>query len=156
MIGLGVIRFLRLAGAGRIVAIEPSRKKAELALAMGADTVIDLAGRDATLKAVLAETEGRGAPIVFECAGAPSAFRDAPSYALKGGQVVLAGFCEEEVGVCPLDWILRGIEIKAILGYYDEFEEVLRHLEKGISTPSASSRRGCRWRRLRRKGFAAS
>jgi (R,R)-butanediol dehydrogenase/meso-butanediol dehydrogenase/diacetyl reductase len=132
MIGLGVIRFLRLAGAGRIIAVEPSKGKAELAGEMGADILIEPSGdREETIEAVLDETEGMGAPIVFECAGVPSAFRDAPDYARKGGQVVLAGFCEKEVGVRPLGWILRGIEIKAILGYYDEFRDVIRYLRKG-------------------------
>jgi (R,R)-butanediol dehydrogenase / meso-butanediol dehydrogenase / diacetyl reductase len=131
MIGLGVVRFLKLAGAGRIIVVEPSRKKSGIALRIGADTSIDpSAGRSGTLEAIQALTDGLGAPVVFECAGVPPAFKDAAYYARKGGQVIVAGFCEEEVGIRPLDWILRGIEFKAILGYYDEFDEVLRYLQE--------------------------
>ncbi|MBN1499975.1 MAG: alcohol dehydrogenase catalytic domain-containing protein [Spirochaetes bacterium] len=132
MIGLGVISFLKMMKAGRIITVEPCRVKAELALRSGADAVIDPSlGRKETLEDVLKEMESPGAPVVFECAGVASAFRDAPEYAVKGGQVILAGFCEQEVGVRPIDWILREIEVKAILGYYDEFSEVMKYLGNG-------------------------
>ncbi len=131
MIGLGLVRFLKLAGAGRIVALEPSAHKAALARDMGADEVIDPSrGREESLQALLAESEGLGFPLVFECSGVASVFQDASRYARKGGQLVLVGFCESEVGVRPLDWILKELEVKAILGYYDEFADVIEALER--------------------------
>lgn len=131
MIGLGLLRFLRLAGAGRIVAVEPSTLKAKLAKDMGADRVIDPSrGRENIAKALLDESEGLGFPLVFECSGVASVFQDASLYARKGGQLVLVGFCESEVGVRPLDWILKELEVKAILGYYDEFRDVISALER--------------------------
>lgn len=131
MIGMGLVRFLKLAGAGRIVAVEPSAQKAELALKLGADIVIDPSrGRGESLHAILAESDGMGFPLVFECSGVASVFMDANLYARKGGQVVLVGFCEEEVGVRPLDWVLKELEVKAILGYYDEFSDVIEALER--------------------------
>jgi (R,R)-butanediol dehydrogenase / meso-butanediol dehydrogenase / diacetyl reductase len=138
MIGLGLICFLKLAGARRIVAFEPSPAKAELAGRLGADRVLDPSGgREGSLRAVLAESGGLGFPLVFECSGVASAFRDASTYARKGGQVVVVGFCETEVGVRPLDWILKEIEVKAILGYYDEFQDVIAALERK-EIPAAS------------------
>lgn len=132
MIGLGVIRFLKLTGAARVVVIEPSASKAALARELGADTVIDPSdGSVATLAAVLAQTDGIGAPVVFECSGVASSFQASASYTRKGGQVILAGFCEDEVPISPLNWIMREIEVKAILGYYDEFADVVRSLDRG-------------------------
>jgi (R,R)-butanediol dehydrogenase/meso-butanediol dehydrogenase/diacetyl reductase len=129
MIGLGLIRFLKLSGAGRTVVIEPSEAKAKLARELGADLAIDPSpGRDATMKAILDQSEGIGFPLVFECSGVASSFRDAPLFARKGGQAAIVGFCETEVGVIPRDWILREIEVKAILGYYEEFREVIQSL----------------------------
>jgi (R,R)-butanediol dehydrogenase / meso-butanediol dehydrogenase / diacetyl reductase len=131
MIGLGLVRFLKLSGAGRIVAVEPSAFKADLAKNMGADLVIDPSrGREECLRALLAASEGLGFPLVFECSGVASVFQDASLYTRKGGQLVLVGFCETEVGVRPLDWILKELEVKAILGYYDEFRDVIEALER--------------------------
>jgi (R,R)-butanediol dehydrogenase/meso-butanediol dehydrogenase/diacetyl reductase len=131
MIGLGLVRFLKLAGAGRIVTVEPSAAKAELARAMGAEAVIDPSrGRENIVQALLDESEGLGFPLVFECSGVASVFKDASLYTRKGGQLVLVGFCETEVGVTPLDWILKELEVKAILGYYDEFRTVIEALER--------------------------
>jgi len=131
MIGLGLIRFLKLAGAGRMVAVEPSTLKAKLARNMGADLVLDPSrGREETLRELLDLSEGRGFPIVFECSGVAAVFHDASLYTRKGGQLVLVGFCETEVGVKPLDWILKELEVKAILGYYDEFRNVIEALER--------------------------
>lgn len=131
MIGLGLVRFLKLAGAARIVTVEPSAAKAELARAMGAEAVIDPSrGREESLRELLALSGGMGFPLVFECSGVASVFQDANLYARKGGQLVLVGFCENEVGVRPLDWILKELEVKAILGYYDEFRDVIEALER--------------------------
>lgn len=131
MIGLGLVRFLKLSGAGRIVAVEPSALKAGVARDMGADLVIDPSrGREESLKELLAESEGMGFPLVFECSGVASAFKDASLYTRKGGQLVLVGFCETEVEVRPFDWVLKELEVKAILGYYDEFRDVIEALER--------------------------
>jgi len=132
MIGLGVARFLYCEGAKRIVVIEPSRIKSEVARLLGADAVLDPSDRMRPIqKEVAFHTGGSGADIVFECAGTAASFRSAADYAKRGGQVILAGFCEEEVAVSPLSWIMREIEVKAILGYYDEFSEVLASLARG-------------------------
>lgn len=85
MIGLALVRFLKLGGAGSIVIVEPSASKAALARDLGADVTIDPSrGPEESLRAILAESEGPGFPLVFECSGVASVFKDASHYARKG------------------------------------------------------------------------
>lgn len=132
MIGLGLVILLKLEGAGKIMVVEPSTIKAAKAAALGADLVIDPSkGHAATLEAVRSSTDGLGAEIVFECSGVAVSFREAPAMVRKGGQVILVGFCERDVTIRPIDWILKEIEMKAILGYYNEFKNVLEIMQQG-------------------------
>jgi threonine dehydrogenase-like Zn-dependent dehydrogenase len=131
MIGLGVVEFLRIAEAGRIIVAEPSPPKRQLAEELGADYVFD-PGTDARAyeQRVLEITRGIGPDIVFECSGNPAAFQDALRCVRKGGQVVAVGFGDSDVPLDLLGMILKEIELKAILGYYDEFTRVLDFLRR--------------------------
>ena len=128
MIGLGTIAFLRLGGAGRVVVADFSKAKLELARRMGADELLQPQDEKDLVAHVRELTDGRGPDIVFECAGTASTFRLAPQCVRKGGQVILAGFCEQDVPINPLSLVLRAIELKAVLGYHDDFAEVVRFL----------------------------
>jgi threonine dehydrogenase-like Zn-dependent dehydrogenase len=68
--GFGCLQAARAAGAGRTIAIGRRKEALDLALRLGADAVIDASAED-PVAAVLALTGGRGADIVFECAGGP-------------------------------------------------------------------------------------
>ena len=48
----------------------------------------------------------------------------------KGGQVIIVGFGVKKVPLDLLKVILKEIELKAILGYYDDFNFVLEYLSK--------------------------
>ncbi len=131
MIGLGVIEFLRIAGAGKIIVVEISEKKAELAKSLGADFVINpLVEGEGTGQKILELTNGIGPDIVFECGGNPVTFQCSFDYVKRGGQVILIGFCEKDVPISPLKLILKELEIKAALGYYEEFSNVIGFLSE--------------------------
>jgi len=68
--GFGCLQAVRAAGAGRTVAIGRRKEALDLALRLGADFVIDASAGD-PVAAVREFTGGRGADIVFECAGGP-------------------------------------------------------------------------------------
>ena len=70
---------------------------------------------------------------VANAIGVGASFKTAANYARKGGQVILAGFCEDEVPISPLDWIMREIEVKAILGYYDGVRRAQKEPERPAS-----------------------
>ena len=132
MIGLGTIQFLKLAGAGRIIALEISEAKAGLALKAGADIVLDPLKEGEGLQAhILDLTDGVGAEVVYECSGVPFGFQNAMYFAKSGGQVMIVGIVDKEVAFTPFRMVLTEIEMKAVLGYYDEFDYVIRFLSQG-------------------------
>lgn len=130
MIGLGTVAFLRQAGAGLVAAADRSSAKLELARRLGADVTLPVNDETDLVARVHELTEGRGPDRVFECAGTPAAFRLAPRLVKKGGQVVLVGFCDEDVTINPLDLVMRAVELKAVLGYHDDFGDVVRFLAR--------------------------
>ena len=88
-VGLNAIQGARLAGAGRIVAIDLIPKKLEDACAFGAtDAILASDGNPVEkLHALL----GKGADAVFVAVGATAAFNSAPSLLAPGGRGVLVG-----------------------------------------------------------------
>jgi (R,R)-butanediol dehydrogenase / meso-butanediol dehydrogenase / diacetyl reductase len=141
MIGLGVLQFLKLGGAGKIICLEISSKKSELAMKMGADAVFNsLAEGEDLVDTIYKLTDGIGADIVFECAGVPVAFQTCVNYAKSGGQVMLVGINDKDVPISSFAMALKEIEMRAVLGYYDEYKYVIELLEKGkIDTASLIS-----------------
>jgi threonine dehydrogenase-like Zn-dependent dehydrogenase len=132
-IGLGVIQFLRLGGARKIVVVEISEAKRRLACSMGADMALDPAKEGEGLRdKVLEATQGLGAHFVFECAGVPQAVRSSYSLVRGGGQVLLVGIADTDVPIQPLNLALGEVGMKATLGYWDEFPLVLDFLRKGL------------------------
>jgi threonine dehydrogenase-like Zn-dependent dehydrogenase len=92
-VGLSAIALLKLSGAAQVLAIGAPASRLELARAMGADTVLDLAGstREQRLEIVRDATHGEGADIVIEAAGAASAVDEGLDLARDGGRYVIAG-----------------------------------------------------------------
>ena len=90
MIGLLVIQALRLAGAGRIIAVDIEPEKLALARRLGADETIDASDADAAAE-VLRLTGGRGADAAFEVVGVPPTVDAAVRSVRKGGSVTLVG-----------------------------------------------------------------
>ncbi|GAA2080533.1 Zn-dependent alcohol dehydrogenase [Streptomyces albiaxialis] len=92
-VGLATLQSARLAGAGRVVAVDVSEKKEELARAAGAtDFVVAGAEPSATAKAVRAVTEGRrGADVAVECVGRAETIRAAWDSTRRGGRTTVVG-----------------------------------------------------------------
>lgn len=132
MIGLGVIAFLKLAGAGKIISLEISAEKSKLASRMGADIVLNpVAEGEGLMTKIFALTDGVGADIVFECAGVPAAFQSCMNLVRSGGQVMIVGINDKEVAINPFLLVLKEVEMKGVLGYYDEYTYVLEYLRRG-------------------------
>jgi L-iditol 2-dehydrogenase len=106
MIGLFIIQALRLAGCGRIIAVDVAAGKLELARQLGADEVINSGAKDA-LAEVLALTRGRGADAVFEAVGLGPTVDLAVRAARKGGSVTLVGNLSPKVEL-PLQAAVTG------------------------------------------------
>lgn len=98
-VGLAAVQGARLAGAGRIIAVDPNAARRAMAERMGATVLCDPKAED---PAALAKslTSGRGADVVIECAGVAAGFRTSVEAVRPGGQVVWLGKVgvQEEVG----------------------------------------------------------
>ena len=112
-IGLSVIQGCRIAGAGRVIAVDTAAWKLDLAARLGATDVVD-AGAGNPVPAVIAMTAG-GADYAFEAIGTPATVRQAVRMARKGGTIVMIGVVPAGVNVeLPgADIVLRE---KTILG----------------------------------------
>ncbi len=88
-VGLCAVQGARLAGAGPIIAVDPSVEKADLARRLGATDVLepeaDIARR------IRALTGGRGVDHAIECVGRADTIRMAWSVTRRGGQATVVG-----------------------------------------------------------------
>ena len=104
-VGLSAIAFARLRGAALVVAIGAPAARLELARRMGADVTLSLASDppDAREARVRELTEGRGADVIIECAGHPSAIPEGFRLLRDGGTYVIAGHYTDagEVAINP-------------------------------------------------------
>lgn len=130
-IGLGVIQFLRRGGARKIIVVEPSPVKRNLALQLKADAALDPHQEQDNLQSrVLEMTEGLGAEMVFECAGAPQAIQVSYRLVKRGGQVLLIGVNHGDVSIQPFILTIKEIELKGVFGYGDEFSTVIDFMQQ--------------------------
>ena len=114
-IGLLCMQTARAAGATSVIVSEPAPGRAEAALHLGADAVInplsdDLEGR------VMELTGGAGPQVVFECAAAPSTMEQALDLCAKGGQVVMLAIAWEPTAVLPPNWMAREVRMQSSFG----------------------------------------
>ncbi|WP_024288286.1 zinc-binding dehydrogenase [Cellulomonas sp. KRMCY2] len=99
-IGLCMIQLARIAGATRVVALEPLAHRRAAAAAMGADVVLD-PGTPDIAAAIADATGGRGADVTFEIAGNDAAVGLAVAAARPGSRVVLAGIPADDTTTFP-------------------------------------------------------
>ena len=88
-VGLAVLQSARIAGASKIIAVDVSPEKEELARRAGATDYI--IASDRTPRAVRALTDGRGADVAVECVGRPVTIRAAWESTRRGGRTTVVG-----------------------------------------------------------------
>jgi len=147
-VGLAVIAALRLRGVHPIVAADFSRRRRELAAAVGADVVVDPAEttawqswreaavyRDASRAPQLAPWIPGPAvrpAVVFECVGVPGVLDQLMAAAPRGTRIVVVGVCMEADTIHPMLGISKELNLQFVLGYTpDEFAATLRHIAEG-------------------------
>jgi 2-desacetyl-2-hydroxyethyl bacteriochlorophyllide A dehydrogenase len=132
VIGLGVLQFLRWGGAGKIIVLEISPEKSEVAQRLGADIVLNpLTEGEKLVEKIFEFTDLLGADMVFECSGAQSALQNSIRYLKKGGQIIVIGFQETEISF-DFSWMVHWeVDMKGSLDYdNNEFQSVIEFLEK--------------------------
>ena len=103
-VGLMALLLVRAAGAGRVIVIGAPAARLQLARACGADETIDITTTTAAerIARVLALTNGRGADVVFECAGVPAAVAEGLEMTRTNGRYLIAGHYGD-AGTVPLN-----------------------------------------------------
>jgi len=93
-IGLLTLACLKIAGAGRIWAVEPVAHRREMAKHMGADEVLDPNHADA-VRQIHADTAGRGVDCAIDCATKEHHAEQTTNWAMRAvrnaGRVVITG-----------------------------------------------------------------
>lgn len=129
-IGLSTLQWVRAAGAGTVVAIEPNADRRAMAEALGADHAVEPGTTASEL--VLELTNGLGADVVYECAGRPAAIQVAVELARRGGAVTLVGVPDTDATITPITWLVKEITFNASLAYFhEEFELAMGMMADG-------------------------
>jgi (R,R)-butanediol dehydrogenase/meso-butanediol dehydrogenase/diacetyl reductase len=129
-IGLGTLQWVRAAGAGRVIVVEPNEQRRELALALGAHDVVEPGAPAHEL--VKEHTHGLGADIVYECVGRPFAIQAAVDLARRGGSMCLIGLADEDAAITPAIWLVKEIAVTSSLAYlHEEFEMAMGMIADG-------------------------
>src|SRR5215470_10077291 len=112
-VGLSVVQGCRIAGAGRIIAVDTAAWKLDLARQLGATDTVDASAGNPVAR-VLELTAG-GVDYAFEAIGLPATVRQAVRMTRKGGTTVMVGVVPAGINVeLPgADIVLRE---KSILG----------------------------------------
>jgi len=130
MIGLLAVQAVRLAGATRIIAIDPDDSRLKLAVDMGATMVVNPKTEDAV--AVIRErTEGRGADVALECVGATDPIRTAIAGVRKGGAVTLVGNVTPDIDLPLQSVVTRQIRLQGSCASNGEYPACIALLSAG-------------------------
>lgn len=107
-IGLCAVRLLKILGYGPIVLSEPVKGKRDIALAYGADHVLDPLDKD--FNSQIAQAVPGGFDKVFECAGVMSNVGLAVQLAADGGQVCIVSVMYQPVTL-PAPYMINFKEV---------------------------------------------
>lgn len=129
MIGLLVIQALRLAGCGRILAVDLDPKRLELACRLGADE--GLPASDDVVQEVLQRTHGRGADVALEVVGLTPTVQTAIAVVRKGGQLTLVGNLSPKVELPLQAVVTRELTLHGSCASEGEYPACLNMLARG-------------------------
>lgn len=130
MIGIFLIKLLRLSGASKIITIEINEKRFENAVIAGADHTI-LSGDNKIDDKIKAYTLTRGADLAFEAVGINDAVNVAIESVRKGGKVILIGNITPSIDFPLQKVVTRELKIIGSCAIRGEYNAVLNLLEAG-------------------------
>jgi S-(hydroxymethyl)glutathione dehydrogenase / alcohol dehydrogenase len=115
-VGTSVVQGARVAGASRIIAIDPVAMKRQSALRFGATDQVDPSAGD-PVEQVKALTGGRGVDFAFEAVGAEQLQMQALEMTRRGGTTVLVGVAGRGSGL-SLPTLRMVMEDRTVKGSY--------------------------------------
>ncbi len=129
-VGLLFLALFRAAGAGRVIVVEPSDARRDVAKQMGADVLVDPGAGDA-VAAIREATDGDGASVAVDAVG--SLFEPAVASARRAGRVLLFGMnANASARVRPFDLTRNELTVVGTYVGRDVFPKAIRVLERGL------------------------
>ncbi len=129
-IGLTTLQWVRAAGAGQVIVVEPNPQRRELATRLGAHHVVPPGAEAGQLVREL--THGLGADVAYECVGRPDAIQAAVDLARRGGAMCLIGLADSDAPIVPATWLVKEIRVTAALAYLrEEFDMAMGMMADG-------------------------
>ncbi|MES2463942.1 MAG: galactitol-1-phosphate 5-dehydrogenase [Armatimonadota bacterium] len=130
MIGLLTVQALRLAGCGRVIAIDVDDVKLKTAADLGAAIQINSRTSDAVAQ-VKELTGGRGADVVVEAVGATAPIQTALDSVRKGGTVTLIGNVSPKIELSLQSVVTRQIRLQGSCASSGEYPACIELLGSG-------------------------
>lgn len=139
-IGLATIASLKKLGIDTIIASDPTGKRRDLALQMGASAVFDPTAVDvmAEINGLIAESETLNSEtpiVIFECVGIHTMIPELIEVAPPRSTIVFAGVHTKETSFNPIIGMVKELDIKFTFYYENsEYEAALNYLASGDLT----------------------
>jgi len=130
MIGIFILKLLKISGALKIIAIDNNPKRIELALSVGADYGF-LSTEKNLVDKICELTMGRGADISFEAVGKSETVNLSIEILRKGGKAILVGNTSPEINFPLQKVVTREIKVFGSCANRGEYETVLNLIESG-------------------------
>ncbi|MDZ7371016.1 MAG: galactitol-1-phosphate 5-dehydrogenase [candidate division KSB1 bacterium] len=130
VIGLCLIRSLRLRGCGSIWAVDIDASRLDLAREFGADQAF-LAQDPALFESIRAQTEGRGADAAFDAVGISSSFQTAVACVRRGATITLVGNLALKIDLPLQAVVTQELRLQGSCAIAGEYPAVLAKLAAG-------------------------
>ncbi|MDD4144799.1 MAG: galactitol-1-phosphate 5-dehydrogenase [Prolixibacteraceae bacterium] len=135
MVGIFVIKLLKLFGANKILVIDIDQKKLNLASEYGADVIIN-PGESDTSDIIKKHTKNRGADLSFEVVGIEETVNHCVNNTRKGGTVVLVGNLSPQITFPLQKVVTQEMSILGSCAIKGEYELVLELLSEKKVDPA--------------------
>lgn len=129
-IGLCILMASKLYNANKVIVVDMFDEKLQTAKKFGADEVINSKNED-TIQKVMDLTDGLGADIVFEAAGAVPTTQMTEKLCMRGGTIALVGCTHTATPFEFYHIIEREISIKPTFRYRNNYTTALKALASG-------------------------
>lgn len=126
-VGQLVVQLLRLAGVSRVVLVEPSPFRRQMATQLGADEVLT----PQELDAARASGAFREVDHVLECSGFVGAVQTALTMVAAGGTIRLVGMSPTPPSFDAVDLVSREVQLLGGFIYVEEFAQAIDLLAAG-------------------------
>lgn len=130
MIGIFILKLLKISGASTIIAIDNNTKRLEQVISAGIDYAF-LSTEENLEEKIVALTNKRGADISFEAVGKSESVNLAIESLRKGGKVVLVGNISPHIDFPLQKVVTRELKVLGSCAIRGEYKTVLNLLESG-------------------------